>query len=323
MKAVVLTNYGPPAVLQVGEMEKPVPKENEVLIKIKAATVNTGDCELRRSDLPFLFWLPVRLYMGLFKPRIKILGQELAGVIEAVGKKVKRFKIGDPVFCPTKMDKGAYVEYVCLPERIPMAIKSKNISYAEAATIPTGGFNALYFLKKAKVKPGEKILINGAGGCIGTLGVQLAKYDGAEVIAVDRTEKLDMLRSIGADTVIDFKKEDFTKNGHRYDVIFDIPDKSPFFRSIKSLRKGGRLLLGNFTLKGLIYGLIVNLFSSKKVINGIAPYKQEDLDCLNKLLKKGILKPVVDKEFPLEETATAHAFVETGLKNGNVVIIID
>ena len=323
MKAVLFTDYGPPEVLRVGEIEKPVPKENEVLIKVKAATVNAGDCEIRRFDMPVLFWLPMRLYMGFFKPRIKILGQELSGEIEAVGKNVKRFKIGDPVFCPTKMDKGAYVEYVCLPENIPVAIKPANLSFAQAATIPTGGFNALYFLKKAKIRAGEKVLINGAGGCIGTLAVQLAKYYGAEVTAVDRAEKLDMLRSIGADGVIDFQKEDFTQREEKYDVIFDIPNKRPFSQSLNSLKKGGRLLLGNFTLKGVLYSLSVQVFSNKKVVNGIAPYHQNNLDYLNELLKKEILKPVVDKEFSLDKTASAHTYVETGLKKGNVVITID
>ncbi|MEO1261606.1 MAG: NAD(P)-dependent alcohol dehydrogenase [Bacteroidota bacterium] len=323
MKAIFLTNYGPPEVLQVGDLEKPVPKENEVLIKVKAATVNAGDCEIRRFDMPVLFWLPMRLYMGLFKPRIKILGQELSGIIEAVGKNVKRFNVGDAVYCPTKMNKGAYVEYVCLPENIPMAVKPNNLSFAQAATIPTGGFNALYFLKKANIKAGDKVLINGAGGCIGTLAVQLAKHYGAEVTAVDRAEKLEMLTSIGADLVIDFQNKDFTQANERYDVIFDIPNKSGFVGSLGSLEKGGRLLLGNFTMGGVLFSLFVNFFSNKKIINGIAPYHQDDLNYLNELLQKEVLQPVVDKGFLLDETASAHAYVETGLKKGNVVITFE
>jgi NADPH:quinone reductase-like Zn-dependent oxidoreductase len=267
MKAMVHRKYGPPDSIHLEEVEKPVPGDNEVLIKIHAATVTAGDCELRRFDLPILFWLPIRLYMGLFKPRIKILGQELSGEIEATGKNVTTFKHGDQVFCPTDMRMGAYAEYKCLPATFPMAIKPANISFGEAATIPTGGANALHFLKKAKIQPGEKMLIIGAGGSIGTYAVQLAKNAEAEVTVVDSTEKLDMLRSIGADHVIDYTKDDFSKNGKTYDVIIEIIRTRTFFRTVRSLKKNGRFVVGNPSLSLQIMGLWFSITSKKKIIN--------------------------------------------------------
>ena len=320
MKAIIFEKYGTPDVLQLKELKKPIPKDDEVLIKVHATTVNAGDCEMRRFDLPFLFWLPVRLYMGLFKPRIKILGQELAGKIEAVGKNVKRFKIGDPIFTPSKINAGAYAEYICLPERLPITTKPENVTYEEAATLPTGGLNALYFIRKGNVKSGDKVLINGAGGCIGTYALQLAKFYGAEVTAVDSRAKLNMLRSIGADHVIDFKKEDFTKNGKKYDVIFDVVDKSHFSRSIKSLEKGGKYLLTNPTIFVFLRKLWFSIFSDKKILTGVADYKKEDLVYLTNLMEKGIIKAVIDRRFPLEKMKEAHRYIEGGHKKGNIVI---
>src|SRR5215208_5609836 len=226
MKAIVWTKYGPPEALQLREVEKPTPRDNEVLIKVHAATVTFGDCEVRRLKLPLLISIPIRIYAGLIKPkRITILGQELAGEIEAVGRQVTRFKKGDPVFAATFFRFGAYAEYACLPETY-LVLKPSAITYEESATVPTGGINGLHFLRAANIQPGEMVLINGAGGSIGTYAVQIAKSLGAEVTAVDSAEKLDMLRSIGADHVVDYTREDFTKSGERYDVIYDVIGKS-------------------------------------------------------------------------------------------------
>ncbi|KPK28493.1 MAG: NADPH:quinone oxidoreductase [Desulfobacterales bacterium SG8_35_2] len=340
MKAIVFTKYGPPDVLQLEEVEKPVPGDNEVLIKIHATTVTAGDCEMRRFDLPAWIWLPLRLYMGIRRPRIKILGQELAGEIESVGKNVTQFRKGDPVFCPTKMSLGAYAEYICMPGNYAIVKKPDNLSYEEAATIPTGGLNALHFLMKGNIKNGEKVLIYGAGGSIGTYAVQIAKSLGADVTSVDSTGKLDMLHSIGADHVIDYTKEDFTQNSNHYDVIFDVVGKSSFLGSIRSLRHNGRYLLANPNPSLLIRGLWVSTKnnlpgwatfhirseggqSGKKVITGLASYRTEHLNYLKELIEAGQLKPVIDRCYPLKQVAEAHTYVENGHKKANVVITVE
>lgn len=326
MKAIVWTKYGPPDVLQLKEVEKPTPKDNEVLIKIYAATVTAGDCELRSLKFPLFLSLPIRLYAGLRRPtRITIIGQELAGEIEAVGKEVTLFKEGDQVFGATGLGFGAYAEYKCLPgvpEAGVLAIKPANMTYAEAAAVPTGGLEALHFLREANIQSGQKVLINGAGGSIGTFAVQLAKHYGAEVTGVDSTGKLDMLHMIGADHVIDYTHEDFAKSGDTYDVILDVVGKSSFSRSIRSLKQNGRYLIANPGLSQMVRGLWTSMTSSKKVIIGAASQKSEDLIILKELIEAGKIKPVIDRYYPLEQIVEAHRYVETGHKKGNVVIMV-
>jgi NADPH:quinone reductase-like Zn-dependent oxidoreductase len=323
MRAITWPKYGPPDVLELEEVEKPVPGDKQVLIKIFAATVFAGDCEMRRFDFPISFWLPLRLMFGLIKPRIKIMGQELAGEIEATGIEVTEFRKGDPVFAPTDMKFGAYAEYICLASTHPIAIKPVNMTHEEAATLPTGGLNALHFIRKGKVRSGQKVLINGAAGSIGTFAVQIARTFGAEVTAVDSTKKLDMLLSIGADHVIDYTQEDFTQNGLLYDVIIDVVGKSPFARSVRSLKPEGRYVLGNPRLSGMVRGLWTSILGSKKVIIALAAYKTEDLEFLKELVETGKIKSVIDRRYPLEQIVEAHRYVESGRKTGNVVITVE
>ena len=322
MKAIVYTKYGPPDVLQLKEVDKPTPTDNEVLIKIHSAIVTKGDCELRSPKIPNLIWLIVRIFFGLTRPRKKILGGYLAGEIEAVGKDVKQFRKGDQVFASTGARFGAYAEYVCLPGTYAMAIKPSTITYEEAASIPLG-LEGLHFLRKGNIKSGEKVLVNGAGGSMGTFAVQIAKYFGAELTGVDSTGKLDMLRSIGSDHVIDYTQEDFTKNGKTYDIIFDLLCKNSISRSVRSLKQNGRYLLVNPNgLSQMIRGLWTSVISSKKVISQFASHKIEDLIFLKELIEKGKIKLIIDRSYPLEQIVEAHRYVETGHKKGNVVITL-
>ncbi len=322
MKAIVCTRYGPPEVLQLREVEKPIPKDNEVLIRIHAATVTKGDCELRSLKLPLLWKLLVRVGFGFRAPRKKILGQELAGEIEAVGNAVTLFKKGDQVFANTGLHLGAYAEYDCLPEKGLIATKPANMTYDEAAAVPVGGLHALQYLRKANIQSGQKVLINGAGGSIGTIAVQLAKYYGAEVTGVDSPGKLDILRSIGADHVIDYTREDFTSSGATYDVIFDTVGKSSYSSSIRSLKKKGFYLLGNPGLSQMIRASWTSSRGSKKVVGRMEPYRTEDLIFLKELIEAGKIRSVIDRCYPLEEAAEAHRYVDTGQKTGNVIITV-
>ncbi len=328
MKAIVWTEYGPPDVLQLKEVEKPTPKDNEVLIRIHATTVTVGDCEQRSLKLPIWHALPMRAYVGLKRPkRITILGMELSGEIEAVGKDVKRFRKGDQVFAATGfVGMGTYAEYICLPEdpeEGALAIKPANMTHEEAAPVPMGGLEALHFLRQGHIQSGQKVLINGAGGTIGTFAVQLAKFFGAEVTAVDRTEKLDMLRSIGADHVIDYTQEDFTNKSKTYDFILDVISKSSFSGSIRSLKQNGYYLIANPGLSQMIQGRLTSITSNKKVIFGAAYPKTEDLLFLKELIEAGKITSVIDRRYPLEQTAEAHRYVETGYKKGHVVITVE
>ncbi len=319
MKAIVYEKYGSPDVLQLKELVKRYPRSNEVLIKVFATTVTKYDCWARSSTAPPGFWFPSRIASGLRKPKQPILGTELAGEIEAVGKDVTLFKKDDQVFA-FLMNLGAYAEYVCIPEDGFMALKPTNMTYEEAAAVVQGGLTALYFLRKGKIQSGQKVLIFGASGGIGTYAVQLAKYFGAEVTGVCSTPKLELVKSLGADKVIDYTKEDFTNNVQTYDIIFDTVGKTSISRTISSLKENGRYIFATFGLPMLIQVFWLLRKSDKKAIIGVLEERPEDLVFLNKLIEAGEIKPVIDRRYALEQTAEAHRFVETGQKKGSVII---
>lgn len=323
MNAIIWTGFGPPDVLAPGKVEKPAPKDKQVLIKIFAATVNTGDCEMRSMSFGPWLRLPMKLYVGFSKPtRITILGQELAGEIEAVGKEVKLFRPGDQIFAASGLKAGAYAEYTCLPEDAFIAIKPGNMTFDEAATLPVGGMEAAHFLKQADIRRGQKVLINGAGGGIGTIAVQLAKYYGASVTAVDRGEKLEMLRALGADRVLDYTQQDFTANGERYDVIFDIVGKGSILRSQRVLSENGIYLSANPNPLQVFQGQWSKLTSRKRAIVGASNHDRQDLNFIRELAEAGKIKAVIDRRYALAQTAEAHRYVEQGLKKGSVVITV-
>jgi NADPH:quinone reductase-like Zn-dependent oxidoreductase len=328
MQAVVWTEYGPAEVLQLKEVKKPAPKDNEVLIKNYATTVTSGDCEQRSLKLPIWYRLVMRAYVGLSRPtRITILGMELAGQIEAVGKDVKLFQEGDQIFAATGFARmGTYAEYICLPEESDegaLAIKPANMSYEEAAAVPVGGLEALAFLRQGNIQSGQKVLINGAGGTIGPFAIQLAKHFGAEVTGVESTGKLEMLRSIGADRVIDYTREDFSKSGVSYDFILDVVGKGSFSGCIKSLKQNGRYLIADPGLTQRVRGRWHSMVSSKKAIFGKTYPKSEDLLFLKELIEAGKISSVIDRRYPLEQVPEAHRYVETGHKKGHVVISVE
>lgn len=315
MKAIVYTQYGSPEVLQLKEVEKPMIQNNEILLRVKATAVNSGDWRLRKAD-PFA----VRLFFGLMKPKLNILGAVFSGDVESVGKNVTRFKVGDKVFGHTDMRFGAYAEYICLAEHGSLALKPDSLTHAEAAVIPFGGTAALHFIKKAAIQPGQKVLIYGASGAVGSTALQLAKSFGANVTGVCSTGNMDLVKSLGADNVIDYTKEDFTQNGEVYDVIMDTVNKISFSRGVKSLTRNGLLILSAAGMSEMLQGFWTSLTSSRKVMTGVISHSAEDLDLLKKLIETGKLKPVIDTTFPLEQMAVAHAYVEKGHKKGNVAI---
>ncbi len=321
MKAIVCLKHGSVDVLELAELPKPTPKDNQVLIKIHASTVTMGDSEMRRLLIPAPFKTFLRVSLALKNPK-KILGQELAGEIEAVGKSVTKFKVGDKVFAPTDIALGAHAEYKCLPEKKPIGRIPANMNYHEAATIPTGGLNGLDFVKKAEIKSGDKLLINGAGGSIGTYATQIAKSMGAEVTCVDSIEKLEMLTSIGADYVIDYNAEDFRNSGETYDAIIDIVGSCKIADTMQSLSNGGRFIMGNPRIPETVKGLFVSKRNGKKAIAVLADYRQEDVDYLIELIEAGKIKAVIDKVYPLERMREAHQYVDSGKKKGNLVISI-
>jgi len=326
MKAIVYNKYGPPEVLQLKEMVKPVPRANEVLIRIHATTVTSGDCRLRKAD-PFA----VRFFNGFLRPKkITVLGNELAGEIEAVGKDVTLFNAGDQVFGQAGLNLGANAEFICLPEDGTIALKPISMTYEEAASIPFGGSTALHFLRKgilankpASAADRQKILIYGASGSVGTAAVQIACSLGAEVTGVCSTTNADLVKILGAEIVIDYTKEDFTKNGRSYDVIFDTVGKSPFSGCINSLKpKGIYLRAVHMSFSPVVRGIWTSMTSSRKVIGGLATERKENLEFLKELIETGKLKPVIDKQYPFEKIAEAHAYVDKGHKKGNVVITV-
>ncbi len=320
MKAIVCTAYGGTEVMQRREVATPEPGPQEIRVRVHAATVTLGDCELRTFKFPLLLWLPLRLYMGVLRPRINILGQEFAGVVEAVGEQVTRFKPGDEVFGPTTMKMGAYGEYLCLPEQHAIHHKPPGLSFAEVVTLPVGGINALHFLTKAQVKPGDRVLINGAGGSIGTYAIQIAHMLGAEVSAVDHTDKRDLLSALGAKETIDYTREDFTRRGQRYDVIIDVVGGSHFGRCIDCLNPGGRYVLGNPRATGMLRGVWIGKTTDKTVLFELAAHRPEDFQKLLGWMQDGKIKAVIDREYSVDNLPEAHDYVEAGHKQGNVVI---
>jgi NADPH:quinone reductase-like Zn-dependent oxidoreductase len=323
MKAAIYQRYGSPDVVELNEVPKPAPKDHEVLIKVHATTVTSGDWRARTLNVPKGFGLISRLFFGVTKPRQPILGTELAGKIESVGPAVSAFKVGDQVFAFSGASMGCHAEYRCMPEDGPLAPKPANLSYEEAAALSFGGTTALDFLRRGKIQKGEKMLINGASGGVGTAAVQLAKHFGAEVTAVCSTANLDLVRSIGADRVIDYTKEDFARNGETYDLIMDTTGTAPFSRSKGSLKEGGRLLLVLGTLRDMLEIPWTSMTSRKKIVSGPASERKEDLRFLARLAESGEFKPVIDRRYPFERIADAHRYVESGHKRGNVVVTLE
>ena len=324
MRAIVHTKYGPPDELQLKEVEKPAPKDNEVLVKIHATTVITTDCNARNlTFVPKLLWLPMRMQFGFLEPKIKTLGIDLAGEIEAVGKDVERFKTGDQVFGTPEPALGTHAEYICIPEDGVLVKKPASMTYEEAATIPLAMHTALHFLKdQVRIEAGQKVLIIGASGAIGTYAVQVAKYYGAEVTGVCSTTNLEMVKSLGADNIIDYTKEDFTKNSEIYDVIFDAVSKSSYLRCKNSLTEYGTYLVSLPNLPFILQTPLASLFGNRKIKNGSRIATVEDLLFSIELFDEGRLKPVIDRSYPLEEIAEAYRYVETGHKKGSVVITV-
>jgi NADPH:quinone reductase-like Zn-dependent oxidoreductase len=302
MKAIVASKFGGPDVLQLQEVEKPAPQDNEILVKVHSTTVTAGDIRMRSLDVPPLFWLPARITLGFTKPKHPIYGMELAGEVETAGKDVTRFKAGDPVFASTLAENfGAHAEYKCLPEDGLVLTKPQNMTYPEAAAVPIGGPTALRLLRKGNIKPRQKVLIYGASGSVGTYAVQLARYFGAEVTGVSSTANLEMVRSLGAHQVIDYTKEDFSINGALYDAIFDTVGKCPKTQYTRALAPNG------------IYVTIAKLNTKQSL---------EELTFIKDLIEAGEIRAVIDRRYPLEQMAEAHRYVDAGHKKGNVVITV-
>jgi len=326
MKAIVYKEFGPPEVLQLKKVPKPVPKANEVLVKIHATSVNFGDLFARNVSykkfaMPAPLYLYVKIAFGIRKPKKLILGSEFSGTVEAVGTDVSKFSKGDEVFGYVADKMGCYAEYRSIPEDISIALKPTNMTHEEAAAVTYGGITAFQLINKMNIQQGQKILIVGASGSIGSAAVQIAKSLGAEVTGVCGTPRLEFVKALGADKVIDYTKEDFTKSGEVYDVIFDTYNKGSFGRGKRVLKKNGRYILASFSLRQVFTMLRTKLFGNKKLICSMAV--SEDLDGVKELIEAGKIKAVIDKRFPLEKTAEAHRYVEEGNKKGHIVITLD
>lgn len=317
MRAIVFSQYGPPDVLKLREIDKPVPKDDEVLIKIFATSVTSGDCRMRKAD-PFA----ARFFTGLLRPKkITVLGNELSGEIEATGKNVKSLKPGDKVYGQAGLRFGTYADYICLPEDGALAIMPSNLTFEEAAIIPFGGNTALDFLRRGNIRSGQKVLIYGASGSVGTAAIQLAKHFGADVTGVCSASNADLVKSLGADRVIDYKIEDFSRGGQTYDIIFDANGNSPFADCVRSLNQNGIYLrVVHMSVAPIAKGLLASMSGGKKVIGGVATESAESLIFLRELIEAGRYKPVIDRSYPIDRIAEAHTYVDKGHKKGNVVI---
>lgn len=324
MKAIVYEKYGSPEVLKIREMPKPIPKADEVLIKIHATTVTTADCNIRGFVfVPPGFMLISRLMFGIRKPKKSVLGIEVAGEIEAVGSSVQRFKVGDMVMGLDGIRLGAYAEYTCRPETGGLVIRPANLSYEEAAAFSNGALTAFTFLKKmGNVHGGQKALVIGASGSVGSAAIQIAKHFGAEVTGVCSTKNIDLVKSIGADRVLDYTKEDFTRSGEVYDIIFDTVGKTTFFRCKNALTAKGVFLASAGGMDAMLLMVWTSIFGRRKVKAGISSESQADLEFLKQLAETGVIKPVIDRCYPLEAMVEAHRYVDAGHKKGNVVIMV-
>jgi len=325
MKAIVCTAYGGPDVLKLEEVEMPRPKQGEVLVRVHATTASRADCEIRRFEFPAWIWLPVRLAFGVVRPRVRILGQEFAGEVEALGEGATSFAPGDRVYGTTGIGLGAYAEYVLAGGRRAGSVVAPMpaaMGYAEAAAVPYGAMEALRFLRKAGVGAGQRVLVIGAGGSFGTCAVQLAKRAGAEVVAVDSGGKLEMLRELGADQAIDYTAGDYLDGAGDFDIVFDVVGRAPYGRVAGVLRPGGRYVVANPHTAQLIRGLWASLTRDKKMIFSSGPVRDEHLRAVTELVKSGALRPVIDRWYPLEQMAEAHRYAETEQKLGNIVIVV-
>ena len=322
MKAFVYERYGPPDVLRLTELAKPAPKDNEILIRTRATTVTAGDWRVRSLDVPAGFGLLSRLALGIFGPRQQILGSELAGEVESTGKNVTRFKAGDEVFAFSGIRMGCHAEYKCMPEDGAVESKPANLTFDEAAAISFGGTTALDFFRRGRLRRGERVLVNGASGAVGTAAVQLARHFGADVTGVCSSANVELVQSLGASRVIDYTKEDFTQNEETYDVIMDTAGTAPFSRCRNSLKEGGRLLMVLGRLSDMVMIPWVSITGSRKIVGGTAVGRREDLHTLADLAAAGEFRPVIDRRYPFEQMVEAHRYVDTGRKRGNVVVTL-
>ncbi len=323
MKAIVYTQYGPPDVLHLKDVDKPTPNDDQVLIKVHAADVTAGDCKIRGfKDVPVAFWLPWRIMLGLRKPKKTILGYEVAGVIESVGNNVTRFNVGDAVFGSTGFGFGAYAEYVCISEKEAIITKPANLTHHEAAGLIFGASASLFFLKKGCIQSGHRVLINGASGALGTAAIQLAKHFGAHVTGICSTKNIELVRSLGADHVIDYTQNDFTKTDQPYDLIFDTVGKISFSQCKPIMTADGHFVQAVFGLTQMLQALWVRLTSRRKIVCAIAMETVDDLQAIKQLAEAGVIKPVIDRRYPMTQAVDAHRYVETGHKVGSVVMTI-